>query len=267
MIKDVSISVIGSIQRVLSGNGPANSPEHGTRVNNTQALNTNQVSLVVLAKIARGSALWGASRFVGSGLSLKSVPGLVFFKMLGSGYEGGFGLKPSLNRQALFLSFDTEVSALRFVQVSTQYQAYQRHCSELLWAILLPYSVKGSWSGFQPAIAASEVSEQMPIAALTRASIRPSKAWAFWTKAGPAHAAIERANGCLLAAGVGEAPVFRQATISIWENVAAMDQYARGGAHLAAIKASYADNYFSESMFVRFKVSQIQGVYKGTRYG
>jgi hypothetical protein len=267
MIKDVSINVIGSIQRIFSGNDPAHSREYRAGASDTQASNTNQVSVVVLAKIARGSALWGASRFVGSGLSLKSVPGLVFFKMLGSGYEGGFGLKPSLNRQALFLSFDTEVSALRFIQASTQFQAYQRHCSELLWAILLPYSVKGSWSGFQPAIVASKVPDEMPIAALTRASIRPSKAWAFWTKAGPAHAAIDQASGCQLAAGVGEAPVFRQATISIWNNVASMDQYARGGAHLAAIKASYADNYFSESMFVRFKVSQIQGVYKGTRYG
>jgi spheroidene monooxygenase len=42
-----------------------------------------------------------------------------------------------------------------------------------------------------------------------------------------------------------------------------MDHYARSGAHLTAIKAAHQGQYFSESMFVRFKPLHLQGVWKG----
>ena len=64
-------------------------------------------------------------------------------------------------------------------------------------------------------------------------------------------------------AGVGEAPILRQATFTIWESQAAMDSYARSGAHLAAIKAAMQGNYFSESMFVRFQPFDAEGTWKG----
>jgi len=105
------------------------------------------------------------------------------------------------------------------------------------------------------------------VAALTRASIHPLRALAFWRKAPPAEVSLAQAPGCLLAAGLGEAPVLRQATFSIWDSVAAMDAYARSGAHLAAIKAAHREGYFSESMFVRFVPLAIQGQWKGVVYG
>jgi spheroidene monooxygenase len=102
---------------------------------------------------------------------------------------------------------------------------------------------------------------------LTRASIHPLRALAFWRKAPPAEASLAQAPGCLLAAGLGEAPVLRQATFSIWDSVAAMDAYARSGAHLAAIQAAHREGYFSESMFVRFVPLAMQGRWKGVVYG
>lgn len=83
----------------------------------------------------------------------------------------------------------------------------------------------------------------------------------------PSELALQNAEGCLLATGVGEAPFLRQATITLWENTQSMDAYARSGAHLAAIRAAYAGNFFSESMFVRFCTSQIQGRWRGRVYG
>ena len=67
--------------------------------------------------------------------------------------------------------------------------------------------------------------------------------------------------------GLGEAPLLRQATFSVWENQAAMDAYARSGAHHQAIRASLQGNWFSESMFVRFVPLRITGIWKGRRYG
>jgi len=68
----------------------------------------------------------------------------------------------------------------------------------------------------------------------------------------PSELALQSATGCLLATGVGEAPFLRQATIALSEDTQSMDAYARSGAHLAAIRAAYAGDFFSESMFVRF---------------
>ena len=75
------------------------------------------------------------------------------------------------------------------------------------------------------------------------------------------------AAGCALAIGMGEAPLLRQATFSLWENTAAMDAYARTGAHLDAIRAAWKHEFFSESMFVRFAPIALQGQWKGRDYG
>jgi spheroidene monooxygenase len=71
----------------------------------------------------------------------------------------------------------------------------------------------------------------------------------------------------LLATGVGEAPFLRQATITLWKDVQSMDDYARSGAHLAAIRAAYDGNFFSESMFVRFRPIDARGRWRGRHYG
>jgi hypothetical protein len=78
---------------------------------------------------------------------------------------------------------------------------------------------------------------------------------------------LEAAEGCRLAVGLGEAPLLRQATFSIWDSVEAMNAYARQGAHQAAIEASMRGAYFSESMFVRFVPSQLQGRWMGRALG
>ena len=105
-----------------------------------------------------------------------------------------------------------------------------------------------------------------PVAALTRASIKFSKAPAFWRHAPPSQTALEGVDGCQLAVGLGEAPFFRQATFSIWDNVSDMNAYARTGSHLAAIQAAQKNGYFSESMFARFVPLKVQGQWMGKHY-
>ena len=118
----------------------------------------------------------------------------------------------------------------------------------------------------RPAVTAAPVAGG-PVASLTRASIRPHKALAFWRRSPPAEAALERAEGCLLAMGLGEAPLLRQATFSVWESQAAMNAYARSGAHQEAIRAAYGQGHFSESMFVRFALLQFSGCWRGRTHG
>ena len=62
-------------------------------------------------------------------------------------------------------------------------------------------------------------------------------------------------------------PCRQQATFSVWESQAAMDAYARSGAHLDAIRAAARDDYFSESMFVRFVPLRLVGTWHGRQHG
>ena len=82
-----------------------------------------------------------------------------------------------------------------------------------------------------------------------------------------AQASLEAAPGCILAVGLGEAPLLRQATFSIWTSVQAMEAYARSGAHLDAIRAAHRGGFFSESAFVRFVPVAVQGRWKGHTLG
>lgn len=224
------------------------------------------IAVVVLCEVDAASRWWGYRRFILQSWPLRDTPGLRLAKMLGSGRDGGFGLQPSASRQGLFLGFEDETSARRFIDRSPVLDAYRDHARELCVALLRATSSKGSWSG--AALETTAVPPvDGPIATLTRASIKLRHAAQFWRMAPPAEAALAAAPGCLLAVGLGEAPLLRQATFTVWSDVAAMDAYARSGAHLEAIRAAYAGQFFSESMFVRFALLQLRGVWKGQRHG
>jgi spheroidene monooxygenase len=226
----------------------------------------NQTAVLVLVDIAPDSFLWGLSRYVIGRFSLYNIPGLQFFKVLGSGFEGGFSTKPSLHKQGLFCVFDSEHHAKQFRVHSKLVQAYMNHSREFFAVSLNAFSTRGSWANTQLDITA-KAPVSGPIASLTRASIKPLKANAFWRKAQPAEVSINQSEGVILSAGLGEAPYLRQATFTIWEDETALNTYAQQGAHLAAIKAAYGQQYFSESMFTRFTPSDMEGTWRGKHYG
>ena len=234
---------------------------------NSQVQPAGTVAVFLLADIAPRHCFWGYSRFVIGRFAMRGVPGLVMSKVMGSGDGGGFGLKPSSSRQALFCLFTDEDSADAFIK-SPLAQAYEQRSQEFCSAKLRAYSCRGAWSGQSIAVTANTPdSGSGPIATLTRASIRPMSALRFWRMQPASEVSLNAACGCLLATGVGEAPFFRQATFSLWVNSAAMETYARTGAHLAAIRAAHDGAFFSESMFARFVPLSLAGRWRGRQYG
>ena len=224
------------------------------------------VSLLLLVDFAPRAILWAWSRLMIGGRALTGVPGLRFAKVLGSGHDGSFGLRPSATHQGLFCHFESDAQADRFLRSSALVAAYRSHAREFASVKLHAYASRGQWAG-QTLPVTVDAPSTGPIAALTRASIRPAAAWSFWRNAPPANRALQQASGCRLAAGLGEAPLLRQATFSVWDDVRSMDDYARSGAHLAAIRAAHTHGYFSESMFVRFVPSELRGRWKGRELG
>ena len=234
---------------------------------NSQGQPVGAVAVFLLADISPLYRLWGYARFVIGRFAMRGVPGLVMSKVMGSGDGGGFGLKPSNSRQALFCLFTDEDSADAFLK-SPIAQAYEQRSQEFCSAKLRAYSCRGAWSGQSIAVTAdTPESSSGPIATLTRASIRPMSALRFWRMQPASEVSLNAASGCLLATGVGEAPFFRQATFSLWINSAAMETYARTGAHLAAIRAAHDGAFFSESMFARFVPLSLAGRWRGRQYG
>jgi spheroidene monooxygenase len=228
---------------------------------------STEIAVLALADLAPASRPWGWSRFALGRRALRSAVGLRFAKVLGSGEGGGFGLAPSTSIQGLFCVFADDASAGAFLAPSGPFEAWRGRAREHFSVRLRAWSSRGSWSGYRFAIGARAPgpSDAAPVAALTRASIRPSRARAFWAMQPEAERELAAARGCLVAAGVGEAPLLRQATFSVWESVAAMDAYARTGAHLAAIRASARGGFFSESAFVRFVPYDARGSWRGRR--
>ena len=229
------------------------------------------VVVVLLADFLRQHQGWGWLRLVAGATPYKDVPGLTTVKVMGSGHGGGFSLRPSATHQGLICTFSHFDLALKFLD-SPAVQAYRSRARECWTGVMAVQSARGHWD--KQAWQASSVQalgEQgenhlkatAPFAVLTRASIVPSKAMAFWRYAPAAQADLGQATGCLLAMGLGEAPLVRQCTFSLWQDTEAMRQYAHKGAHQVASAAAAKHQFFSESLFVRMQVLQMAGVWQG----
>lgn len=233
------------------------------------------VVVVVLVDFLRKHQGWGWLRLVAGATPYKDVPGLTMVKVMGSGHGGGFSLRPSATHQGLICTFSHLDLAQKFLE-SPAVQAYRERARECWTGVLTVQSARGHWDkqiwqassseamGDQGQAQASMTAQPAaPFAVLTRASIIPTKAMAFWRYAPAAQADLDKSPGCLLAMGLGEAPLVRQCTFSLWQDTAAMLNYAHQGAHQVASAAAYKHQFFSESLFVRMQVLQMAGVWRG----
>ena len=233
------------------------------------------VVVVVLVDYLRQFRGWGWMRLMAGSVGLKNVPGLLFSKVMGSGHGGGFSIRPSPSHQGLICRFSNIDSALKFLK-GPQVSAMREHARESWSGLLAVTSSRGAWDQ-SPWPLTDEFSrkygdtlsgdKKQPLAVLTRASIVPSKTMSFWRYAPSAQAELDQAKGCLLAMGLGEIPLVRQCTFSLWEDKQAMRDYAFQGAHQTAISASYKHDFFSESLFVHMQVLGMSGQWMGKDFG
>ena len=102
------------------------------------------------------------------------------------------------------------------------------------------------------------------IGILTRASIRLSKLSSFWKNEDNVANQMSTADGFMTSLGIGEIPWIKQATFSIWESKEHMKQFAYGMKdHADVIRKTRKENWYSEEMFVRFKIISSSGSLQG----
>ena len=102
------------------------------------------------------------------------------------------------------------------------------------------------------------------MAVLTRADVRLRR-WLPFLGAGPAVSdAVQQAPGLLAVVGVGEAPLGRQATFSLWSSAGHMEAFAAGHpAHRRVVERTRAERWYGEELFARFEPFSPEGTWDG----
>lgn len=212
-------------------------------------------------------------RHVGFALMQAAAPGALlrrrtgarFAKLLGTGAGQSFTAREAqLRTWALVAAWDDEASA-RLFDDSAYARRWARRSKSSSQLILAPLSSRGTWSGaspFGPTRSRHELRSSAdalpgPVAALTRARIRPRRLLMFWRAIGPAAADLRAAPGCRWAIGIGEAPIAWQGTLSVWDDTAALEQFAyRSAGHSAVVARTSQAGWYTEELFARFCVVQ-----------
>jgi hypothetical protein len=199
---------------------------------------------------------------------LKGTPGLVFWRLLGSGRGASTSMGADLRRWAMLAVWRDERALDRFLGDSPVAERWRSQARESWQVRLAPLASRGRWNGADPfgplPASVPGIDPGGPVAVLTRASIRPSRLVAFYRSVPGVDRLLKEQDGCLASVGVGEWPLARQATFSLWRDAGAVRDFAyRGHAHRGVVGRTRAENWYSEELFARFVPYDSEGTWNG----
>ena len=188
----------------------------------------------------------------------RRTPGVRFAKMLGTGNGRTFTAR--------------DADPLHWAKLATWStpgpdpvaDSWERLAAEPWRVDLRPLASKGRWSGRTPFGTPTPTRYDGPVAAVTRARLRSSQAFAFWRAVPPVSAALQQTPGLRVALGMGEAPIGLQGTFSLWDSPTALTDFAhRGAAHQQVVAETARSGWYAEELFARFAVLGSTGTLRG----
>lgn len=197
-----------------------------------------------------------------------------FYKLLGCGKNGTFDTVPDVRQWGIIVvrkSKDNLIIDNSHVDDRKLYGSFIVswwsffRCKR--WTIALePIEGHGRWDGKEAFGSLPRTSDYDGlIAVLTRATIRLSSLRDFWKNVAGVAKNMASANGFVTSLGIGEAPWVKQATFSVWENKDSLKAFAyKMKEHTEVIKKTRQENWYSEDMFVRFKILASAGTVNNT---
>ncbi|WP_432562808.1 monooxygenase [Kineococcus sp. SYSU DK003] len=206
-------------------------------------------------------ALW---RMATDRRALARLPGARFAKLLGTGDGRTFTVRDADPlRWAVLLAWDRSADADRF-EGSRPERAWDAIARERVQFRLSPRSSRGRWSGREPFGTPAPGDEAGPVASITRARLRPTKAASFWRAVPPVSRELQTVEGLRCALGIGEAPLGYQGTFSLWESTEALREFAhRRAVHRDVMARTPREGWYAEELFARFGVVEVRGTLDG----
>lgn len=212
-----------------------------------------------LVGAARNLAALGLDR-----VHLARTEGCLLWRLMGTGQGDDTAPSVDVRRRAVFALWRSEEHLDRFLERSPVVRRWQ-HADEVWQVRLRSRGGHGAWAGVQ-VMAGLEPAHRPdgPVGIITRADVERS-AWRRFAAAGrPVNDELRRAAGLLAVVGVGEAPVGRQATFSLWRSLEDALAFADGmPAHRDVVRRTRTEQWYGEELFARFEPYASTGTWDG----
>ncbi|MDX8353183.1 spheroidene monooxygenase [Cognatiyoonia sp. IB215182] len=223
---------------------------------------TQTVSLSFYRFSGFAGRVWALMMMGAARRPLARMPDIGFWKLCGSGTGEGFTPVPNTGVYAILATWPDAETARARTQEGI-FARYTRRADENWTVFLTTQTARGQWSGQAP-FEVSTPETTGPLAALTRATIKPRILTRFWGRVPNISAMIGTDPNVAFKIGIGEVPMLHQVTFSIWPSERAMAAFARTGPHAEAIRAVRDEGWFREELYARFAVHSDRGTWNGS---
>jgi hypothetical protein len=201
----------------------------------------------------RAQKWWAFKQMRLAHIQLKKVPGLEFYKLLGSGAGKGFSVKPDWGVYVLLSVWNSAEHAEGRDKLPW-WKSLALHTDGQYHFELAPYHTKGTWNGREPFELTDEQETDM-MAVITRASIKWTHLIPFWASVPMVSRIIAKQKSLRFQKGIGEWPLIEQATFSLWDREAAMRDFAyKQKEHREVVQKTRRLNWYREEQFTRFNL-------------
>lgn len=206
---------------------------------------------------------WALSQMQFGHSRVRGTDGLNFYRLLGSGRGSGFDWRPEWGRYAFLGVWENESSAQDFFSSNEFFREYRSRSVGTYTIYMRCTTSHGQWGGEAP-FEQQIQAEGGPIAVITRATIKTKFVLHFWRFVAPVARSLGGYSERKLSVGIGEWPIFMQATFSLWTNKEAMLDYAyKNPQHRGVVEMTRKLGWYREELFARFAPYKSEGTWYG----
>lgn len=230
------------------------------------ASDLHPVATITFFRYSGMKKLWALKQMQAAKKPLSHIPGLQFFKLLGSGHGNGFSLKPDFSTFSLLCGWENLQAARSFFDASSMFASFEDHAAEYWTIYMHTITSHGKWSGVSPfkPVLGTKIDTQEAVAVITRATLHTKHLLNFWKHVPSVSKAIQNRPGLIFTKGIGEVPLIHQATFSLWKSQKEMMDFAyKNPLHTEVIKKTRELGWYKEELFARFKPFYSQGTWHG----